>query len=113
MTNQDIIVGVDFSDSSKAALREAGHLASMRKSWLNVVHVIDIEFFEREIDQKFLTVDQLTRQAEKALKDFALEALDRPPSLRYSNRPRVSNAIFSSLDPMEIAERPTESGPRR
>lgn len=55
----------------------------MRNSWLNIVHVIDIEFFEREIDDKFLTVDQLKRQAEKALKDFALEAMDHPPSLRF------------------------------
>lgn len=83
MKNKDIIVGVDFSESSKAAIREAGHIAHLRQSWLNVVHVIDAEFFEREIDSKFLTPDDLKRKAEDALRKLTLETLEVTPSLRF------------------------------
>jgi len=83
MKNKDIIVAVDFSEASKAALREAGHIAHLRQSYLNVIHVINVEFFERELDEKFLTVDTLKRQAEDALQKLTLETLDAPPSLRF------------------------------
>ena len=84
MNNQDIIVGVDFSDASKAAIKEAGHIATLRKSWLNIVHIIEGEFFEREVDEKFITTEKLKKQAEAALSKFTLETLDSPhPSMRF------------------------------
>lgn len=84
MNNQDIIVGVDFSEASKAAIKEAGHIATLRKSWLNIVHIIEGEFFDREVDEKFITTENLKKQAEAALSKFAYEALDSPhPSIRF------------------------------
>lgn len=84
MKGQDIIVGVDFSEASKSAVKEAGRIAALRGSWLNIVHIIDSEFFEREVDQKFITAEKLTKQAEAALSKFSLETLESPhPSMRY------------------------------
>ena len=84
MNNQDIIVGVDFSEASKAAIKEAGHIATLRESWLNIVHVIEGEFFEREVDEKFITAEKLKKQAEAELSKFTLEALENPhPSMRF------------------------------
>lgn len=84
MNSQDIIVGVDFSEASKAAIKEAGPIATLRGSWLNIVHIIEVEFFEREVDEKFITTEKLMKQAETALSKFTLEALDSPhPSMRF------------------------------
>ena len=84
MKSKEIIVGVDFSEASKAAIAEAGHIASLRKSWLNVVHIIDGDFFERGVDEKFITADNLKKQAELALSKFTYDALDNPlPSIRF------------------------------
>lgn len=83
MSSSDIIVGIDFSDASRAAAKEAGHIANLRDTSLHLVHVIDLEFFEHAIDEKFLTLDSLKNQAEEALRKLALEAIDRPPPLQF------------------------------
>lgn len=84
MKVQDIVVGVDFSEASKAAIKEAGHIAALRGGWLNIIHIIDSEFFEREVDEKFITTEKIKKLAEAALSKLALESLDSPhPSMRY------------------------------
>ncbi|MGJ8723239.1 MAG: universal stress protein [Roseibacillus sp.] len=83
MSTSDIIVGIDFSEASQAALKEAGYIANLRKSELHLVHVIDIEFFENAIDEKYLTFDSLKAQAEKSLQKLALESFDFPPPFHF------------------------------
>jgi nucleotide-binding universal stress UspA family protein len=74
---QRILVPVDHSDTSAAALQEAKHLASEHKAIVRLVHVIDLAQFAWSANE-FLDVPQLQaslRQGGQTLLDSRAEEL--------------------------------------
>ncbi|MGL6042222.1 MAG: universal stress protein [Deefgea sp.] len=74
---QRILVPVDHSDTSAAALQEAKHLASEQKAIVRLVHVIDLAQFAWSANE-FLDVPQLQaslRQGGQTLLDSRAEEL--------------------------------------
>lgn len=78
---KNIVVGVDFSDDSRRALRQAAVIARKWGHLLHVVHVVDDKFFEREMDEVYLTKEVIASAANEAL-EAEIAELDCPlPSI--------------------------------
>ncbi|CAN5451548.1 hypothetical protein BH23VER1_BH23VER1_04030 [soil metagenome] len=79
----NVTVGVDFSDASVAALREAARIAAWGDATLHITHTVS----EREIEdrQKFRTIplDDLLAKVREQLRSFAMGALDTHPAVEF------------------------------
>jgi len=66
---QSILVAVDFSPASDAALRQALRLARCNNARLHLLHVINQQVFDDLLDALPLNRDQLTRQIRQHVTD--------------------------------------------
>ncbi len=77
--HSNIIVGVDFSESSRAAVHEAAKIARMRNCWLHIIHVIDSAQINCDMAE-YLDLKSLKFKAGEKLNEFSIDAMDSYPS---------------------------------
>lgn len=73
---ESVIVGIDFSDSSKAALREAARLAHWQQCRLHVAHVISLKKDYQDTSETSTAISILRDRIEQKLKTLALEEIE-------------------------------------
>lgn len=71
----NIIAAVDFSDCSKAVLRQAHRLAQLHGAPLHIVHVVTAEEVDEEQSDWVVPTEQLLEKFEGELETLAREAL--------------------------------------
>lgn len=73
MTYKHILVGVDFSEASARAVREAIRIASFDSTRVHLLHVIDERVLENLEDQVVVDRDRTIADSTQRLADFAKE----------------------------------------
>lgn len=82
-TWESVVVGIDFSNSSKAALREAARLAHWQQCRLHIAHVISLEKDYHEISETSTAVSIVRDRVEQELKTFALGEIEFLGEIEY------------------------------
>jgi nucleotide-binding universal stress UspA family protein len=73
---ESVVVGIDFSDSSRAALREAARLAHWQQCRLHIAHVISLTKDYQELSETSTAVSIVRDRVEQKLKEFALQEIE-------------------------------------
>ncbi|MGJ8723216.1 MAG: universal stress protein [Roseibacillus sp.] len=91
-----IVVGIDFSECSLGALQEGARLASLWGGALHLVHIVNTKFFEREVDESYLTEEVVLNAAREALENVASETLGADAA--YQSHVAAGHPIYGLLD---------------
>jgi nucleotide-binding universal stress UspA family protein len=81
-----VLVGVDFSDASRAALIEAVRLAEQQRGQILVLHIVEDDMISAIEEYSHLSRDEIYSSISERLEAFCSESGARPESLKLEVR---------------------------
>src|SRR5262245_12658362 len=101
MVMRNVLVPVDFSDVSEAALAYARHLAALFGARLHVMHVTENDFLRPMAPDPHVHAEALERQLSAKLTDHDRQVLQAVAVMRKSDAPAgeiVKYAVSEDID---------------
>ena len=95
-----ILVGIDFSEPSDNALREAARLARWDGADMVILNVLDQEVLKRAGREISIPTDQMVAGAEKQMREHVSEVIGSvalTPTSQPSTKPNTTDAMKKNL----------------